>query len=672
MSDYYPSMAAHCHYVPANTAASPAAARRVEPNSTHGSAMSVSFGRKMVPKRARDEEDAHAGGQQRCTYYRKSVVAISPKRSKAVESHGSSREDEPLLADKELQAVNMLVDLFERRATVSFYEGEPLQALSTLAYSDTYHLQLSAATAFSEISEMDTRPVTREALEPILYLLQSAHIDVQHGASAALGNLAVNVENKLLIVRMGGLEPLIRQMLSPNIDAQINSVGCITNLATAEENKMRIAKSGALLPLTRLARSRDLRVQRNAAGALLNMTHSAEHRQQLIGAGAVPVLVELLGEDDPELQYYATTALSNIAVDDSGRQLLWDTQPGLIDALVRFVDASTIKVQCQAILTLRNLASDDQYQLQIVAHGGLDSLLPLLQSEYDPLIISAAACLRNLSIHPDNEQPILHSGILPCLVDLLTQSGNEEVQCHVISALRNLVANNDADKTPFAEAGLFDHMKAVLLSPDASDNVVAEMVAALNVFVLDDSLAPYILDGGFLELLIPLTRSPQVELQYNACVTISGLAGKAGEAADRLVQVWDRPDGGLQSYLASFLAVDEGMDPVLRSIALWTVTQLLESNSPDLVNLVTSHPSIIKNIDKIASIGSLSDSELRNSAYTTDSLVGQRMSRAFDDAYGVDPENPDENDDDIYNRMINLAQDVISLVHNQDQDVWRH
>ncbi|KAJ2248126.1 hypothetical protein GGH97_001861, partial [Coemansia sp. RSA 475] len=115
-----------------------------------------------------------------------------------------------------------------------------------------------------------------------------------------------------------------------------------------------------------------------------------------------------------------------------------------------------------------------------------------------------------------------------------------------------------------------------------------------------------------------------------------------------------------------------GMDPVLRSIALWTVTQLLESNSPDLVNLVTSHPSIIKNIDKIASIGSLSDSELRNSAYTTDSLVGQRMSRAFDDAYGVDPENPDENDDDIYNRMINLAQDVISLVHNQDQDVWRH
>ncbi|KAJ2161392.1 Vacuolar protein 8 [Coemansia sp. RSA 552] len=579
-------------------------------------------------------------------------------------AEGSSREDEPLLADKERQAVNMLVDLFERRATVSFYEGEPLKALATLAYSDTYHLQLSAATAFSEISEIDTRPVSREALEPILYLLQSPHIDVQHGASAALGNLAVNVENKLLIVRMGGLEPLIRQMLSPNIDAQINSVGCITNLATAEENKMRIAKSGALLPLTRLARSQDVRVQRNAAGALLNMTHSAEHRQQLIGAGAVPVLVELLGSDDSELQYYATTSLSNIAVDDTGRQLLWETQPMLVDALIRFIDASTVKVQCQAILTLRNLASDDSYQIQIVEKGGLDALLPLLQQLYDPLVISASACLRNLSIHPDNEKPILDSGILPCLVNLITQSGNEEVQCHVISALRNLVANNEADKTPFAEAGLFDHLRAVLVGSGASDMVVGEMVAALNVFALEESLWPYVVEGGFLELLIPLTHSPSVELQYNACLTISSLASKAAEASDRLVQVWDRPDGGLQSYLASFLAVDEGMDPVLRSIALWTVLLLLESDSPSLARLITSHPSIVKNIDKIASMGSLPDGGLRNSAYTNDSFGGPRASRVFDgDGYNAEGESPDDTDDEVYTRMITMAQDAISIVN---------
>lgn len=580
-----------------------------------------------------------------------------------------------MLADKERQAVNMLVDLFERRATVSFYEGEPLQALSTLAYSNIYHLQLSAATAFSEISEMDTRSVSREAMEPILYLLQSAHIDVQHGASAALGNLAVNMDNKLLIVRMGGLEPLIRQMLSPNVDAQINSVGCITNLAIAEENKLRIAKSGALLPLTRLARSNDIRVQRNAAGALLNMTHSAEHRHQLISAGSVPVLVELLESEDPELQYYAITALSNIAVDESGRRLLWDTQPELVNALIRFVDSPIIKVQCQAILTLRNLASDDEYQIQIVEMGGLTPLLPLLQSAYVPLVISAAACLRNLSIHPENEQPILSAGILPCLINLITQSGNVEVQCHVISSLRNLVANNDADKTEFAKAGLFDHMKDVISDPQTSDMVMGEMVAALSVFVLDESLWTYIMEGGFLELLVPLTHSPIIELQYNACATISSLAAKcSNEDGDKLVQVWDRPDGGIQSYLASFLAINEGMDPMLRSMAIWTVLMMLENGSPELSRLIVSHPSIIKNIDKIAHMSHQQEpSEAvaeaspnnRNSAFTNEEgSSGMRNSRAYEEQ--PSSEEGDDNEDDIYIRMESLAQDVVALVHTTE------
>ncbi len=40
----------------------------------------------------------------------------------------------------------------------------------------------------------DVREVDRDTLEPILFLLQSADIEVQRAASAALGNLAVNSE----------------------------------------------------------------------------------------------------------------------------------------------------------------------------------------------------------------------------------------------------------------------------------------------------------------------------------------------------------------------------------------------------------------------------------------------------------------------------------------------
>ncbi|ORX71434.1 vacuolar protein 8 [Linderina pennispora] len=552
----------------------------------------------------------------------------------------------------------MLVDLFEHRSTVSFYDGEPLQALSTLAYSDIYHLQLSAATAFSEISEIDARPVSRETMEPILYLLQSPHIDVQHGASAALGNLAVCLENKLLIVKMGGLEPLIRQMLSPNVDAQINSVGCITNLATAEENKMKIAKSGALIPLTRLAKSRDIRVQRNATGALLNMTHSAEHRQQLINAGAVPVLVSLLDSDDVELQYYATTALSNIAVDASGRRRLWDSEPTLVDALIRFIDTSTIKVQCQAVLTLRNLASDEEYQIQIVEKGGLESLLPLLQSAYVPLVVSASACLRNISIHPANEEPIVSAGYLPCLVNLITQSDNREAQCHVISALRNLVANSESDMESIAELGVFDHIKPIISDENTDEVVLVEMTAALSVFAQNDSLRPYMFAGKYLELLLPFTHHDSYDIQYSACVAISGLAHKCYEDSDYFVRAWDRPDGGLQSYLASFLALDDSsLDVSLRSIAVWTVLILLEVGSPELTQLITGHPSIIKNIEAIAEASTLANGDERGEY---DVGPGYRGSRALDgDASSIDFLG----DEEEYDRIDALAQQVIALVH---------
>ena len=45
---------------------------------------------------------------------------------------------------------------------------------------------------FAHTSLLDVRPVDKATLEPILFLLESPDIEVQRGASAALGNLAVD------------------------------------------------------------------------------------------------------------------------------------------------------------------------------------------------------------------------------------------------------------------------------------------------------------------------------------------------------------------------------------------------------------------------------------------------------------------------------------------------
>jgi len=94
-----------------------------------------------------------------------------------------------------------------------------------------------------------------------------------------------------------------------------------------------------------------------------------------VNAGAIPVLVGLLNSPDTDVQYYCTTALSNIAVDGKNvipfnsvlgahlvlgvnRKKLAQSEPRLVQNLVQLMDSSSLKVQCQAALALRNLASD--------------------------------------------------------------------------------------------------------------------------------------------------------------------------------------------------------------------------------------------------------------------------------------------------------------------------
>ncbi|OAA35136.1 vacuolar protein 8 [Beauveria brongniartii RCEF 3172] len=540
---------------------------------------------------------------------------------------------EPVLADSEREAVADLLQFLENRGETDFFSGEPLRALSTLVFSENIDLQRSASLTFAEITERDVREVDRDTLEPILFLLQSSDVEVQRAASAALGNLAVNTENKVLIVQLGGLTPLIRQMLSPNVEVQCNAVGCITNLATHEENKAKIARSGALGPLTRLAKSRDMRVQRNATGALLNMTHSVmpdENRQQLVNAGAIPILVQLLASPDVDVQYYCTTALSNIAVDANNRRKLASSEAKLVQALVALMESSSPKVQCQAALALRNLASDEKYQLDIVRANGLAPLHRLLQSSYLPLILSAVACIRNISIHPLNESPIIEANFLKPLVDLLGSTENEEIQCHAISTLRNLAASSDRNKALVLDAGAVQKCKQLVL--DVPVTVQSEMTAAIAVLALSDDLKSHLLNLGVCDILIPLTHSPSIEVQGNSAAALGNLSSKVGDYSI-FIQNWTEPNGGIHGYLCRFL---QSGDATFQHIAVWTLLQLFESEDKTLIGLIGKANDIIEHIRNIANrqidtepdLEEEDEGEVVNLAQRCLELLGQSMSKA--------------------------------------------
>jgi hypothetical protein len=131
---------------------------------------------------------------------------------------------------------------------------------------------------------------------------------------------------------------------------------------------------------------------------------------------------------------------------------------------------------------LHGIITAEKYQLEIVKADGLTSLLRLLQSTYLPLILSSAACVRNVSIHPQNESPIIESGFLQPLIILLSFKDNEEVQCHAISTLRNLAASSEKNKLAIVKAGAVQSIKELVL--EVPMNVQSEMTACVAVLAL--------------------------------------------------------------------------------------------------------------------------------------------------------------------------------------------
>ena len=305
-----------------------------------------------------------------------------------------------------------------------------------------------------------------------------------------------------------------------------------------------------------------------------------------------------------DVQYYCTTALSNIAVDASNRKKLAQTESKLVQSLVQLMDSGTPKVQCQAALALRNLASDEKYQLEIVRAKGLHPLLHLMKSSYLPLILSAVACIRNISIHPLNESPIIDAGFLKPLCDLLGSTDNEEIQCHAISTLRNLAASSDKNKQLVLEAGAVQKCKELVLSVPLS--VQSEMTAALAVLALSEDLKPMLLKMGVFDCLIPLTDSESIEVQGNSAAALGNPLFQGWRLLDICPEIGQSRMEAYKAISKRFMASG---DPTFQHIATWTMLQLLESGDKKLVGLVAKSDEIIAMVKTIADKHVESDDE---------------------------------------------------------------
>lgn len=247
---------------------------------------------------------------------------------------------------------------------------------------------------------------------------------------------------------------------------------------------------------------------------------TVENKLLIVKLKGLEPLIRLMLSPNVEVQCNAVGCVTNLATHGEA------SQPGL---------DSFVTLMLPPALALRNLASDEKYQIEIVRFNGLPPLLRLLRSNFLPFILSAAAYVRNVSIHPLNEHSIVDAGFLPNLIDLLSHQDNGEIQCHAISTLRNLAASSERNKAAIVEAGAVERIKELVLNVPHS--VQSEMTACAAVLALSENLKPQLLEMGICEVLIPLTASPSVEVQGN-------LSAKSDDYGP-FNAVWSQPDGGL-------------------------------------------------------------------------------------------------------------------------------
>lgn len=177
-----------------------------------------------------------------------------------------------------------------------------------------------------------------EAIQPLVGLLQPQFKKAHESAAFALRNLAIDLkENQIDIARAGGITSLL--LLVESGQAQEEVCYALRVLAIPLENKAYIAKMGGIPILVRALSSASLPIKRNIVGVLRNLSaESPENRELIASIGAIGDLVELLSSDDNQLQAEVTRCLAMLAETEANRGLI----EGMIKQHQEYVNKKTL------------------------------------------------------------------------------------------------------------------------------------------------------------------------------------------------------------------------------------------------------------------------------------------------------------------------------------------
>ncbi|KAF9964953.1 Vacuolar protein 8 [Mortierella alpina] len=480
------------------------------------------------------------------------------------------------VTEEEKRTAQYLGTLLDHRSNVDFFEGEPLRALRTLAFSNAQPANGLAVGAFVMAMEnpkfVDDRVVGREVWEPILALLKSSHDEIPTLALRAVIELTFVDANILQVVKLGGMELVCNLLSSSNKNTQGNAALCVANLVSHVGNHARIIQCRGIPGIVQASRSNDVMTQRYCVRAFNGLAQSFKGSMGMIDAGVVPVLLQMLNKPDWTVKAGGASALCDIASRYECRRKLAQNETTVARPLLKLLESSEPGMSCAAAIAIANLSLEEPLSLEFMRLGVLKPLMRMAKSTEYSLFGPAGACILNLSITQANRPQIVKAGYVERALELLGYEPKERQENVAIKAARtiaNLAAHGKETVEKLLDAGAVERFCELL--PQALPELQLEMAWLFMYLGADNDDVPLEVRMKFPETLLPLTKSREVEVRLRYASTVF-LMGLSMDNDTLLKKYWTVPQGGIQGCLTRFM---RSKHPECHLLAITTLSGIL-------------------------------------------------------------------------------------------------
>eukprot|EP01129_Flabellula_baltica_P007571 TRINITY_DN2967_c0_g1_i1.p1 TRINITY_DN2967_c0_g1~~TRINITY_DN2967_c0_g1_i1.p1 ORF type:complete len:679 (-),score=165.79 TRINITY_DN2967_c0_g1_i1:90-2039(-) len=277
----------------------------------------------------------------------------------------------------------------------------------------------------------------------IRLLQETDEINISNGCALII-NAAAQPGNIPGLCATNVIQLIGRIIDSFNGDPLLKACWAISNLTVHDQSREAVYVAGIVPKLARGLRSGDTEIITKTCWAITNLARHPQAQAEIVNSGLLSTLTDLLKNSSEDIKSIALQPICNIVVHDE-YQLLFRRNQGL-HPVINLMSSQNERTKELAVTLISFITTThDSIREDIVNMGGLRPLCVILTDNGAAPRLKELALnsLINLSIAESNENTIVEQGVIPSVIQLMTDD-NEALKCNSAMLLSNLFTNEQA------------------------------------------------------------------------------------------------------------------------------------------------------------------------------------------------------------------------------------